>query len=111
MLKSHKSEVLSKDDSLRYRITVRRGHIFDDANRAFKMLDEEKHLRITFLGEPAVDDGGPRREFFMLLMGAISNNGSILDGPPNSRLLRHNVIAFQVSEHENLVNVIIQQLF
>ncbi len=96
VLKRHYSEVLNNDSSVRQRVTVRRGHIFNDAKHAVSTLDETKHLRITFLGESAVDDGGPRRQFFMLLMGAIGNNGSILDGPPKKRLLGHNADAFEV---------------
>ncbi len=34
--------------------------------------------------------------FFMLLMGSIGNNSSLLDGPPDRRILRHNTSAFQV---------------
>ena len=49
-----------------------------DAIIAFQTLCEENQIRVSFLGEPAVDGGGPQREFFMLLMGAIANNGSIL---------------------------------
>ena len=59
-------------------------------------FDDKKHLRIKFIGEPAVDGGGPRREYFMLLMGDIANNGAILDGPPDRRVLRHNISAFEV---------------
>ena len=59
-------------------------------------FDDKKHLRIKFIGEPAVDGGGPRREYFMLLMGDIANNGAILDGPPDRRVLRHNTSAFEV---------------
>ena len=32
----------------------------------------------------------------MLLMGDIANNGAILDGPPDRRVLRHNTSAFEV---------------
>lgn len=60
-------------------------------------FDEKKHLRVCFLGEKGVDGGGPRREFFMLLMGNVANDGSILDGPPERRVLRHNTTAFEVS--------------
>ena len=59
-------------------------------------FDDKKHLRIKFIGEPAMDEGGPRREYFMLLMGDIANNGAILDGPPDRRVLRHNTSAFEV---------------
>lgn len=44
-------------------------------------------MRVRFLGEPAVGDGGPRSEFFMLLMGAIGNNNLLMDGPLNHRVL------------------------
>ena len=43
-----------------------------------------------------MDGGGPRREYFMLLMGDIANNGAILDCPPDRRVLRHNTSAFEV---------------
>ena len=44
-----------------------------------------------------MDGGGPRREFFMFVMGNIGNNSSLLDGPPDRRILRHNTSDFQVS--------------
>jgi hypothetical protein len=88
--------VLSDDKTNSHRLTVRRRNIFSDAKRGFARFDESKLLRITFLGESAIDDGGPKREF-MILMGAIANNGSIMYGPPNKRLVRHNAAALQVS--------------
>ena len=76
---------------------MRRSHIFEDALAAVRhSFDEKLHIRVRFLGEPGIDDGGPRREFFMLLLGAIANNSSLLYGPPNRRVLRHNTTAFQV---------------
>lgn len=71
--------VLYSDHSKKHRITVRRGHIFEDVRKTVMNMDESKHVRVTFLGEAAVDDRGPRRE---LLIGAIANNGSLLQGPP-----------------------------
>ena len=69
VLKKHRNEHLYADKSQTYRITVRRSDIWKDSIQCFKRsFDTCKHLRITFLGEPAVDDGGPRREFFMLFM-------------------------------------------
>ena len=80
------------------RVTVRRGCILEDTLVALRSgFDEKKHFRVRFLGEPAVDAGGPRREYFMLLMGAIGNNSALVDGPPNRRVLRHNASAFQVT--------------
>ena len=92
----HKADILYSDIYDSFRVTVRRGHIFDDTLVALRSgFDEKKHLRVSFLGERGVDGGGPRREFFMLLMGCI---GSILDGPPERRFLRHNTTAFEVCE-------------
>lgn len=97
MIQWHRKEVLHHDKQNTFRITVRRGHILDDTLASIRSgFDEKKHIRVTFLGEAAVDEGGPRREFFMLLMGAIANNSSLLDGPPDRRVLRHNTSAFQV---------------
>ena len=98
MIKQHRANFLYEDDFNVHRITVRRGHILDDTVVALRSnFDEKKHIRVCFLGEPAVDEGGPRREFYMLLMGAIANSSSFLDGPPNRRVLRHNTSAFQVT--------------
>ena len=96
VLHHHVAEVLYSDESMKHRITVRRGHLLQDTQRALIYFDEHKHIRVTFLGEPAVDDGGPRREYFMLLIDEIANNGSLLDGPPHRRVLRHNTVAFKV---------------
>ena len=97
VLQKHKSDVLYKDVYNMQRITVRRGSILEDTVFVLRQgFDGKKHIRVRFVGEPAVDEGGPRREFFMLLMNAIANNGSLLQGPPERRLLRHNTGAFQV---------------
>lgn len=97
-IEQHKADVLYSDVYDAFRITVRRGHIFEDMLVALRSgFDEKKHLRVCFLGEKGVDGGGPRREFFMLLMGNVANDGSILDGPPERRVLRHNTTAFEVS--------------
>jgi len=99
LLKQHRGRVLDPDQS--QRITVRRKNIFEDTRKALER--PSKHIRVTFLGEPAVDDGGPRREFFMLLMGVIGNNGSLFQGPPGKRILRHNTCALQVRKKATLL--------
>ena len=107
MIKQHRANFLYEDDFNVHCITVRRGHILDDTLVALRSsFDEKKHIRVRFLGEPAMDEGGPRREFFMLLMGAIANSSSLLDGPPNRRVLRHNTSAFQVTHtHRTLTHI------
>ena len=58
-------------------------------------FDERQHVMVTFLGKSAVDGGGPRREFFMLLMNVINENHYLLDGPSTKRILCHNTTALQ----------------
>ena len=58
---------------------------------------EAKYLEIKFISEPAIDEGGPTREFLRLLMRSIDTNALYLDGAPNHRVPRHNAIAVQVA--------------
>ena len=48
------------------RLSIRRRLIFQDYMdaREKKWFKPKALLKVTFIGEPAVDDGGPRREFF-----------------------------------------------
>ena len=52
-------------------------------------------IRVTFLGESGVDDGGPRREYFMLLRNVIAHNSTVFSGPLDRRVLQHNTTALQ----------------
>ena len=48
------------------RVNIQRKHIcsdFKQARKKFNLVPSNK-IKIVFLREPAVDDGGPRREFF-----------------------------------------------
>lgn len=92
MIKAHRASVLYDDEYCAHRITVRRGHILEDTRLSLHSFDEKKHIRIRFMGEAAVDQGGPRREFFMLIMNEVANSAMLLQGPPDRRLLRHNTI-------------------
>ena len=47
------------------RVTVRRKMVWEDFKRArYRYYQPDRLLKVTFAGEPAVDDGGPKREFF-----------------------------------------------
>jgi hypothetical protein len=47
------------------RVTVRRKSLWQDYLRARKgNYNPKDAIKITFCGEPAIDDGGPKREFF-----------------------------------------------
>lgn len=45
------------------RITIRRKHLWSDFKAARrKLIRSNSNLKVVFVGEPAVDDGGPKRE-------------------------------------------------
>lgn len=95
LLASHRNEVLpvASSQEMTTRITVRRRHVWQDALHKLRNgLDATKPLRVTFIGEPAVDTGGPLREFFRLAMGEIFANNSIFHGSASARIPAHNVV-------------------
>ena len=58
-------------DGINYdRMDVRRRHILTDTLRAFQRnhFTGTNPLKVHFVREGAVDDGGPRREYFNLVM-------------------------------------------
>ena len=56
------------------------------------------------MGEGAIDNGGPRREFFRLM--GIEAAEHYFQGAPGCKFFTNNVIALQVSP-DSLVNIII----
>ena len=51
-----------------YRLKIRRKHLYEDALREFRGgFPWNGRLKVVFIGEPAVDTGGPLREFLTLL--------------------------------------------
>ena len=77
VLEKHQHEFLYFDDINAFRITVRRSSIWDDALRAVNVPLMRGSMSVSPLLESAVDGGGPRREFFMLLMNTIRENNSV----------------------------------
>ena len=53
-------------DVARSRINIRCKSVFEDYLEMAKKkwFNPKQLLKVTFIGEPAVDDGGARREFF-----------------------------------------------
>lgn len=58
------------DFSKKTRISVRRKSMFQDyiEARKKKWFNSRQTLKVTFIGEPAIDDGGPLQEFFTGLL-------------------------------------------
>ena len=80
-------ELENADSEVYNNIHVRRNHIWSDTFRAVKKasFNPINPLHVTFIGEPAVDEGGPHREFFSLVLAKISNDKSIFHGSEDSR--------------------------
>ena len=98
MLQEHFSLFpISTDPDEANRVLVRRKHVWKDAIRALSKysFDCHKSVQVTFVGEEAVDEGVPRREFFHLALEEMANDNTIVQGPPTSRSFMHNVQALQ----------------
>ena len=81
------------DRSQSQRIVIRRKHVFEDALHRYKSgLDFKKYLKVTFVGEPAADEGGPPREFFNLLISSISRNTNLFCGDEGNRTPQVNAV-------------------
>lgn len=88
-IKDQRIKYLPVDKDQYTRIIIRRKHLWDDAMNHVKYLNECKHVRVTFIGEPAVDEGGPLREFFHLLTAEMARRNMIFCGEEYSRIPRH----------------------
>jgi hypothetical protein len=55
------------------RISISRDHLLSDSITIFKAQDFDYKIpvRVVFEGEPAVDGGGPKREYFSLLLQSL----------------------------------------
>lgn len=95
LLLHQRAITLSDDDEDVRRVAVRRKHILQDTLDTLKRIPWKatKYIKVTFIGEPGVDDGGPRREFFRLLLESIGRNNMYFRGPVGRRLPSCNALA------------------
>lgn len=100
IIKSHVAAQVSSELDNQQEVVIRRNAIWKTTLRCFRQLsfDCSRGLSVTFLGEPAVDAGGPLREFFRLLIKDIRDNGSLMCGPDHCRTAVHNAHALQTEE-------------
>lgn len=112
LLMDHSKEhMITGDVEAVEKITIRRSHIWGDTLRAWRReLDLRKPIKVTFLGEPAVDEGGPRREFLRLLMKAVSEQSSLLVGLPTRKVLLHNALAMSKGHYRCMGEMIVMSL-
>ena len=96
ILQQHQVKVITgKDEEDYQRISVRRPNLYLDAMRAFSKptFNVSKMLKVVFIGEASVDQGGPRREFFQLLMKDAFSLSGLFVGWPSNVVPIHNVEA------------------
>ena len=81
-LQLHVRRVLIHDEDRCQRINVRRSDVFHDELGAFgrPSFDASICLKVRFVGEPAVDQGGPRHEFFRLFLSEMGQMVCFRDG-------------------------------
>ena len=95
ILKNHCGRVLCAEKGVT-RITVRRRHLLEDTLNKFRSgIDLNRGLSILFVGESAVDAGGPLKEFLFLAVSAIANNNSLFCGSETKRVPRHNLVELE----------------
>ena len=96
ILKEHKATLLGAASDNEFRLTVQCQHPFHDSVKGMRHLnDSSKHFKVIFVGEPDVDEGGPRCEFFHLFLAELGNQGTLFTGPPEKRVLLHNTMALE----------------
>ncbi len=93
---------MAEDEEDFQRINIRRRHVFSYTLRAFSKpsFNVGKLLKVKFIGEVAtVDDGGPRREFFSLLMKDIFLESGLFSGWPSNVVVLHNIQALSKNHY------------
>ena len=99
LLKAHKDEMVQSPPSQSvvsvYRLKIRRKRVYEDAMTAFMHgFPLNKRFSVTFIGELAVDTGGPLREFLHILVMEIANKNNLFEGN-DGRVPRPNVLELE----------------
>ncbi len=83
------------------RKSIRRSHLFRDALHAFSLpsFNVSNMLKVVFIGEQSVDDGGPRREFLQLLQKGAFTRYELFSGWPLNVAPIHNVVAVAANSY------------
>ena len=98
-LLNHHFDLYMKDNEYQ-RINVRRQLLLQDAMKQFqcKSCDVSKLIQVELIGEPAVDTGVHRREFFQLLMIDLMSKSGLFEGYPSFVTPAHNVVSLSTDQ-------------
>ena len=91
LLQEHRACALRSQDDVQ-RIIIHRKHVWEDTIRKLKSgLNVNKPIKVSFVGESAVDEGGPLREYLSILIASIASNNNLFQGDAQRRLPRPNL--------------------
>ncbi len=103
ILHAQKVKMLPVDQSQYQRLVIRRRHLWQDALERFQRgINFHKYFHITFLQDPAVDEGGPLREFLHLLMGSIATNNTLFCGGDDCRVPTPNMMELAKNTYQHV---------
>ena len=85
-------------------LQVRRKHIWKDSLHAFKQcrFTPRKRLKIEFIGESAIEEGWPRREYFHLGMQELHQNNALFQVALGKRIPSHNLQLLSNKEYRDV---------
>ncbi len=108
VLQQHATSVLSPDTSDRQRLNIRRTDLIPDAIAQFERpsFDVSKPIRVRFIGEPAVDTGGPRREFFRLFLQDLKSKSSLFQHTSEGLIPLHNGKALRSGAYKMISKIL-----
>jgi len=74
--------------------------VWQDACHAFSAstFNVAPGIRVKFIGESGVDGGGPRREFYRLLVEAVCSTSGLLEGSDGNKIPLHNCTALKAKK-------------
>jgi hypothetical protein len=100
------------DEEARTYINVRRSQLWADSCRHLKKskFNPKAEVSIKFAdssgsGEGAIDAGGPRREYFRLLVRAVNMEAGIFCGPEYSRIIFPNATGTFIERRGNSIRI------
>ncbi len=100
-LKDHKRRTVSEDLDQCSRLYILRSDLWKTALTAFKRptFDVTKNIKVVFVGEPSVDDGGPLQEMFTLLLNHIARFSGLFEGRDGHVIPAHNLSRLNTGEY------------
>lgn len=101
---------LNIDQVLHLQIQVRRNNILEDSLRMLSAQSKnyKKPLKVKFVGEEGVDQGGVKKEFFTLLMKELFNPGyAMFEQKFNDRFLWFNKLSVECNINFELIGTLL----